>query len=38
VEDWKQITGIMMGLRQWVVLFPSENGRVAQKQQSGRTR
>jgi hypothetical protein len=38
VEDWKQITGIMTGLRQWVVLFRSENGRVAQKQQSGRTR
>jgi len=36
VEDWKQITGIMMRLRQWVVLFPSENGRVVQKQQSGR--
>jgi hypothetical protein len=28
----------MMGLRQWVVRFLSENGRVAQKQQSGRTR
>lgn len=38
MEDWKQITGIMMGLRQWVVLFPSENGRVAQKQQCGRMR
>jgi hypothetical protein len=38
VEDWKQITGIMMGLRQWVVLLPSENRRVVQKQQSVRTR